>query len=102
MVPLIAPLLPGRNRWQRAEKSASEFSYNVRTVILHMKLLHAIAVLGLPTIGFGQWVHYPTTGVPRKADGTPIWLHRLLGWRTENRILRVSGTRPESSPAIPT
>ena len=29
-----------------------------------------IAVLGAPTLGFGQWVHYPTAGVPRKADGT--------------------------------
>jgi len=36
-----------------------------------MKMLRVIAVLGLPAIGFSQWVHYPTTGVPRKADGTP-------------------------------
>ena len=30
-----------------------------------------IAVLGTPGLGFGQWVHYPTAGVPKKADGTP-------------------------------
>src|SRR5262245_57734413 len=30
-----------------------------------------IAVLGLPAPGFSQWLHYPTDGVPRKADGTP-------------------------------
>jgi hypothetical protein len=30
-----------------------------------------IAVIGLPAAGFGQWVHYPTAEVPRKADGTP-------------------------------
>jgi len=27
-----------------------------------------IAVLGTPSLGFGQWVHYPTAGVPKKAD----------------------------------
>jgi hypothetical protein len=31
----------------------------------------ALAQLGLPVIAFSQWVHYPTAGVPRKADGTP-------------------------------
>ena len=30
-----------------------------------------IAVLGMPGLGFAQWVHYPTVGVPKKADGTP-------------------------------
>jgi hypothetical protein len=30
-----------------------------------------ISVLGTPVPGFGQWVHYPTVGVPRKAGGTP-------------------------------
>ena len=29
-----------------------------------------ISVLGTPVPGFGQWVHYPTAGVPKKADGT--------------------------------
>ena len=35
-----------------------------------LKLL-LIAVLGLPAAGFSQWLHYPTAGVARKADGTP-------------------------------
>jgi hypothetical protein len=30
-----------------------------------------IAVFCLPAVGFSQWVHYPTAGVPRKTDGTP-------------------------------
>jgi hypothetical protein len=30
-----------------------------------------IAVLGLPAAGFSQWIHYPTAGVPKKADGSP-------------------------------
>jgi hypothetical protein len=33
-------------------------------------MLAVIAVIGLPAAGFGQWLHYPTGGVPRKADGT--------------------------------
>jgi hypothetical protein len=32
--------------------------------------LVVIAVVVLPAPGFGQWVHYPTAGLPRKADGT--------------------------------
>jgi hypothetical protein len=34
-------------------------------------VLVTIAVLAAPAVAFGQWVHYPTVGVPRKADGTP-------------------------------
>ena len=30
-----------------------------------------IALLGAPSPGLAQWVHYPTAGVPRKADGSP-------------------------------
>jgi hypothetical protein len=30
-----------------------------------------VVVLGLPALGFSQWIHYPTEGVPRKADGSP-------------------------------
>ena len=30
-----------------------------------------IALSGAPAPGFGQWLHYPTAGVPRKADGNP-------------------------------
>ena len=29
------------------------------------------AVVGVPAIISGQWIHYPTEGVPRKPDGTP-------------------------------
>jgi hypothetical protein len=29
------------------------------------------AVSGTPAPGFGQWLHYPTDDVPKKADGTP-------------------------------
>jgi hypothetical protein len=29
------------------------------------------AVLGVPTLGFGQWLKYPTADVPKNADGTP-------------------------------
>jgi hypothetical protein len=32
--------------------------------------LIVIAIVGSPAPGFGQWVHYPTAGLPRKADGT--------------------------------
>jgi hypothetical protein len=42
----------------------------MRHIILRMKVLHVIALLGFPTIGISQWVHYPTAGVPKKADGT--------------------------------
>ncbi len=40
-------------------------------MIARMKMFHVIAVFGLPGIGFSQWLHYPTAGAPRKADGTP-------------------------------
>jgi hypothetical protein len=29
-----------------------------------------VAVVALPAVAFGQWLHYPTTDVPRKADGS--------------------------------
>jgi hypothetical protein len=29
------------------------------------------AVIGVTAPGFGQWIHYPTEGVPRRADGSP-------------------------------
>jgi hypothetical protein len=29
-----------------------------------------IAVIGVPVLGFGQWLRYPTADVPRKADGS--------------------------------
>ena len=34
-------------------------------------VLVIIAGLGAPALSFGQWVHYPTTGVPKNATGTP-------------------------------
>jgi hypothetical protein len=30
-----------------------------------------VATLGLPSVAVGQWLRYPTDGVPRKADGKP-------------------------------
>jgi len=46
----------------------------VERVRLHRRrgalALVVIAVVVLPAPGFGQWVHYPTAGLPRKADGT--------------------------------
>jgi hypothetical protein len=29
------------------------------------------ALIGAPTLGFGQWFRYPTDGIPRKPDGKP-------------------------------
>src|ERR1051326_1189412 len=34
-------------------------------------MLLVIVALSLPAIGLSQWVHYPTPGIPRKADGSP-------------------------------
>ena len=42
--------------------------------IMNRLSLLAIIVVGLlamPSGGFAQWLHYPTDGLPRKADGTP-------------------------------
>jgi hypothetical protein len=30
-----------------------------------------LALLAAPIAGLGQWLHYPTAGVPKKADGSP-------------------------------
>jgi len=30
-----------------------------------------IAIVSVPAVTIGQWLRYPTAGVPRKADGTP-------------------------------
>jgi hypothetical protein len=38
---------------------------------MRLIVLVVIATLGAPAFGFGQWVRYPTAGMPRKADGTP-------------------------------
>jgi hypothetical protein len=34
-------------------------------------LTFLIILIGIPSPGIGQWLHYPTEGVPRKPDGTP-------------------------------
>ena len=30
-----------------------------------------VGLIALPTIGSGQWIRYPTEGIPRKPDGKP-------------------------------
>jgi len=30
-----------------------------------------VVIVGLPVFGTAQWLHYPTAGVPKKADGSP-------------------------------
>jgi hypothetical protein len=30
-----------------------------------------VAAIGVPALGFAQWLHYPTADVPKKADGSP-------------------------------
>jgi hypothetical protein len=34
-------------------------------------LLAILALIGMPSLSFGQWLKYPTDGVPKNADGTP-------------------------------
>src|SRR5260370_104501 len=34
-------------------------------------VLVILTILGAPAFGFGQWVRYPTAGLPRKPGGTP-------------------------------
>jgi hypothetical protein len=50
-------------------------AYNVErqrlTARLDVLVFVIIAVIGVPALGFGQWLHYPTADVPRKADGSP-------------------------------
>src|SRR4030095_4167593 len=41
------------------------------TARLHMIALIMIAVLSVPAVSGGQWLHYPTADVPRTADGKP-------------------------------
>jgi hypothetical protein len=38
---------------------------------LNVLILVIIALIAAPAPGFGQWLKYPTEGVPRKADGSP-------------------------------
>ena len=39
-----------------------------RNVRLHVL---GLLIMAASVPGFGQWIHYPTAGVPKKADGTP-------------------------------
>ena len=34
-------------------------------------VLAIVALLGAPALSVGQWLHYPTDGIPSKADGKP-------------------------------
>src|SRR5215216_5094608 len=34
-------------------------------------ILVIVALICAPALSFGQWLHYPTADVPRKADGSP-------------------------------
>jgi hypothetical protein len=41
------------------------------TARTNVLLFLAIALPSVPITGFGQWLHYPTAGVPRKSGGAP-------------------------------
>ena len=41
-----------------------------RQCLINVLVLAWVAIFGTTALGFGQWVRYPTAGVPRKADGT--------------------------------
>ena len=36
-----------------------------------VRVLLILAMFGAPALAIAQWIHYPTAGVPRKADGAP-------------------------------
>ena len=38
---------------------------------VHILLFLIIVASGVPALSFGQWLRYPTEGIPRKADGKP-------------------------------
>jgi len=40
-------------------------------LVVHLLTLIITAAVVVPTLGFGQWLRYPTDGIPRKADGKP-------------------------------
>jgi hypothetical protein len=41
------------------------------TARLDVLVFVIIALMGVPALGFGQWLGHPTAGVPRNADGSP-------------------------------
>jgi hypothetical protein len=43
----------------------------MRAARFNVLMFLVIAVMSDPACGFGQWLHYPTADVPKKADGTP-------------------------------
>jgi len=43
----------------------------MRNARLNLTLFVAVLVIGVPAIGFAQWLKYPSEGVPRTADGKP-------------------------------
>ena len=42
-----------------------------RSARLTIFIFALAAVIGVPSLGFGQWLKYPTADVPKNADGTP-------------------------------
>src|SRR5438034_8568862 len=40
------------------------------TARVNVLMFLVIVLIGAPAVGFGQWLHYPTEDVPRKADGS--------------------------------
>jgi hypothetical protein len=40
-------------------------------LVVHLLTLIITAAVVVPTLGFGQWLRYPTEGIPRRADGKP-------------------------------
>ena len=45
--------------------------WSMRRARVDVLILVIIAIIGAPARGFGQWLKYPTDGVPRTADGKP-------------------------------
>jgi hypothetical protein len=43
----------------------------MRTARANVLILAGLLVIGTPALSLGQWLHYPTADVPRKADGKP-------------------------------
>ena len=44
--------------------AVAAFSFRVLVFVI-------VAAVGVPALGYAQWLHYPTADVPRKADGSP-------------------------------
>jgi hypothetical protein len=55
-----------------------------------------LAAFAQPVAGFGQWLHYPTAGVPRKADGTPNLTARAPRLADGKPDFSGIGTQPDS------